>query len=178
MSSEGPNNGGTFADDASIGTKVWSNPGYAETSNDDRATVSADYGGNDISHYLKATNFGFSIPTGATINGIKVEIEKSEHVAAANIFDESIKLVVGGSITGDDKADATEWGTSDAYATYGGESDTWGLSPTAAQINSSDFGAVIAANMPVGFGQARVDHIRITVYYTEVARRVFVTKST
>lgn len=28
------------------------------------------------SHYLKATNFGFSIPVGATINGILVEIEK------------------------------------------------------------------------------------------------------
>jgi len=29
------------------------------------------------SHYLKATNFGFSIPVGATINGIKVEIEST-----------------------------------------------------------------------------------------------------
>jgi len=28
------------------------------------------------SHYLKATNFGFSIPSGATINGILVEIER------------------------------------------------------------------------------------------------------
>lgn len=28
------------------------------------------------SHYLKATNFGFSIPTGATINGILVEVQR------------------------------------------------------------------------------------------------------
>lgn len=34
--------------------------------------------GAAYSHYLKATNFGFSIPAGATINGILVEIEKKE----------------------------------------------------------------------------------------------------
>ena len=31
--------------------------------------------GTNVSHYLKATNFGFSIPTGAIINGILVEVE-------------------------------------------------------------------------------------------------------
>lgn len=30
----------------------------------------------EISHYLKATNFGFAIPSGATINGINVEIKR------------------------------------------------------------------------------------------------------
>lgn len=30
-----------------------------------------------VSHYLKATNFGFSIPSGTVINGILVEIEQS-----------------------------------------------------------------------------------------------------
>ena len=32
---------------------------------------------SEISNYLKATNFNFSIPTGATINGIKAEVETS-----------------------------------------------------------------------------------------------------
>ncbi len=35
---------------------------------------------NFTSHYLKATNFSFSIPAGATINGIKAEIEASHSV--------------------------------------------------------------------------------------------------
>jgi hypothetical protein len=30
----------------------------------------------ETSHYLKATNFGYSIPTGATVDGISIEIEK------------------------------------------------------------------------------------------------------
>ena len=33
--------------------------------------------GNFATHYLKATNFSFSIPAGATINGILAEIEAS-----------------------------------------------------------------------------------------------------
>jgi hypothetical protein len=37
------------------------------------------YGLDDTTRYLKATNFGFSIPTGSTIDGIEVAIEKSTH---------------------------------------------------------------------------------------------------
>jgi len=34
-----------------------------------------DHGSNYETHYLKATNFGFSIPIEATINGVKVELQ-------------------------------------------------------------------------------------------------------
>ncbi len=37
------------------------------------------------SHYLKATNFGFSIPAGATINGIIVEIERNDNVGTVQV---------------------------------------------------------------------------------------------
>jgi len=36
----------------------------------------APAGSGTRTHYLKATNFGFSIPSGATINGIKVDVKK------------------------------------------------------------------------------------------------------
>lgn len=43
----------------------------------------------NASHYLKATNFGFAIPSGATINGILLEIQKKSteagNVITANI---------------------------------------------------------------------------------------------
>jgi len=58
---------------------VWGESWTAEDINDaDFGVVLSvtDFYSNFVTHYLKATNFGFSIPTGVTINGILVEIEK------------------------------------------------------------------------------------------------------
>ncbi len=72
----GPTSPGTGADDAAIGTRTWSNPGNITSSNNTYATATSSGGGNSTTHYLKATNFGFSIPSGATIDGITVGIER------------------------------------------------------------------------------------------------------
>jgi hypothetical protein len=53
-------------------------------SSDFGVAISAYGSGYDsilTSYYLKATNFGFSIPTDATVNGITVEIKKKYHSA-------------------------------------------------------------------------------------------------
>ena len=147
MASEGPNNPGTMADDNAVGSITWSSPNNAKLSDNNHALSGlksgtayeirdvivkivksdgslgsenkADTGNNwpttdtyksygasndlwseswnytDINdvdfgvvlsckettenvqtHYLKASNFGFSIPAGATIDGILVEIER------------------------------------------------------------------------------------------------------
>ncbi len=70
-------NPGTMADDATVGTWAWSNPNNAKLSDDTYANGDAVANGG-LSHYLKATNFGFAIPAGAVINGIVVEIEKNQ----------------------------------------------------------------------------------------------------
>jgi len=72
---EGANSPGTMADDATVGTVAWSNPDRAKSLADGNATAVLSSLG--VSHYLKATNFGFSIPTGATIDGILAEINKN-----------------------------------------------------------------------------------------------------
>jgi hypothetical protein len=43
------------------------------------AVLSVTYVSLHQSYYLKATNFGFSIPSGSTINGILVEIERKSY---------------------------------------------------------------------------------------------------
>ncbi|HNR55646.1 MAG TPA: T9SS type A sorting domain-containing protein [Flavobacteriales bacterium] len=78
-------------------------------------------------------------------------------------YDHRVQLVKNGVVGGTDKASSTAWPLADAYASYGGSSDTWGTNWTTADINSSTFGAAIAAR--VQNGNARVDHIRITVYH-------------
>ena len=76
-STQGPLSGSSFSDDNSIGNFAFSIPGYAVTSDDDRSSAKALLvllNGN--THYLKVTGFNFSIPSLATITGIKVEVEK------------------------------------------------------------------------------------------------------
>lgn len=170
MASQGPNNGSTFVDDAGVGTQTWSNPSNAQTSNDVKADVGlgVDGGGFSISHYLKATGFGFSIPAGATIDGVVVEIERSANTASSG-QDYEVKLVKGGTIQGNNKASASSWPTTDTYATYGGAADLWGLTLAVGDVNASNFGCAIAcANINASESiTAYIDHVRITVYYTE-----------
>lgn len=48
---------------------------------------------NTISHYLKATNFGFTIPAGATINGILVEVER-KNIGGTTVYVDHIRITV------------------------------------------------------------------------------------
>lgn len=178
MATAGPNYPGTQADDAAVGTQTWSNPSRIVSSNNQYATASfskSGAGGSGYTHYLKATNFGFTLPAGATIGGIAVEIERKSNYnsSPAQSFDHVVSLIVGGAVTGNNKAaTSTAWGTSDATITYGGSSDKWGLSPGAADINASDFGVAFEVRINSGGGinvTASVDMIRVTVTYTEAA---------
>lgn len=168
MASQGPNSPSTLANDNSIGSVAWSNPSNAGASDNSYATAVLTTG--TIGNYLKATNFGFSIPSGATIDGIVVEIEKKGSVNSgpARIVDNVVKLVIGGTITGNNKASASAWPTSDTVASYGTSTDLWGTTPTDSDINASTFGVVLAprnASIKMSI-TASVDHMKITVYYT------------
>lgn len=123
------------------------------------------------------TNYGFTIPTGATINGILVEIKRYKQ----SLFggepcsgkDNVVKLRKANATDGTtNKASTTNWNTSPgAYTSYGGATDLWGDTWTPADINSTNFGAkliVQTLSYQNGDGiQYLVDTIRITVYYTE-----------
>lgn len=170
MSSSGPNSGGTFGT-ITVGFYPWYNVSNAGAPDNVYAVMPYSSGGPLTESYqLKATNFGFAIPSGATIDGIVVEIEKKCSNAAYSSKDKTVSLVKGGSVSGSNKASASVWPTSDTYSTYGGATDLWGLTWTDANINSSDFGVVLSVQCNAT-GKSSVthyvDHIRITVYYTE-----------
>jgi hypothetical protein len=58
-----------------------------------------------------------------------------------DIVENSIKLIKGGSISGNDKSTgATLPPNNPTVVNYGGASDLWGNTLTAANVNSSDFG--------------------------------------
>lgn len=162
MGTLGPSGGATFADDATVGTVAWANASNARYVDQVYATATLIV--TQISHYLKATGFGFAIPSDATILGITVEVLKSSTVLSL-LTDSSVKLVRSGVISGTDLADAvTGWPTSDAYVTYGGPTNLWGQTWTPAIINGSDFGVAVAVTSS-GTAIGNVDYIRITVDY-------------
>jgi hypothetical protein len=163
VASEGPNNPGTTANEVTTG-QAWSNTSNAVSSNNSYASTTADIGGG--SDGLRCTNFGFSIPGGATIDGIIVEVERKCDLGA--VIDSGISLVIGGITVGDDKSSADSWPTSDGTKVYGGSSDLWGDTWTDSEINDSGFGVQVGAIDQFAAGDiASVDHVKITVHYTE-----------
>src|SRR3989344_5150443 len=165
----GPNNAGTGTNVDRAGGPAWTSPGNITTVGSPYATVSL---GSSASDYLQATNYGFSIPGTATINGIQVTINRKSNSDSGgkSIDDDVVKLIKGGIISGSDKATNTDWPTSLGTASYGGVSDLWGTTWTAAQINASNFGVALSIESENDqSGTGTVDYIQITVTYTEEA---------
>jgi hypothetical protein len=165
VASQGPLSAGAGS---TSGSPLWTNPGNITASDNVRATRVNIAAGTTTGTLTSGTH-GFSIPSGAAINGIVVEIER--YGTGGNIADSSVRLTTGGTAVGDDKASASAWPllASEAYATYGGASDTWGRTWTDSEINATTFGVSLIAINTHGSNtrDAQVDHIRITVYYTE-----------
>lgn len=139
-------------------------------SNDSRAVAANVPVGN--TKYLDCTDFGFTIPESAVVTGVEVAIEHNMS-GPGTMSDETVQLLVGGSRSGDNKAAAGQWPTSDATATYGGAGDTWGNSLTPAICNASNFGVSIRGKND-SFGDnatARIDLVTMTVTYRDAVIR-------
>jgi hypothetical protein len=155
---------GTGANDASFGTAAWTTPTNITASDDARATQSLAAGAT--TQYLKASSFGFTIPSGATIDGIVVE---AEEFGGTGVVEARARIVKADATIGTtDKSTGAALPTSDTYRSYGGTTDLWGETWSATAINDSDFGFVFAATNGAGVSRTvSVDHVRITVHYTE-----------
>lgn len=166
MASSGPNSPASAADDASYGATAWTG----------------------------ATDVFSSNGTGAFV-GLS---------GTGTIAEDTVKLIKGGTVSGDNKSTGATLPSVYTYVNYGTSIDLWGVTLAYSDINASDFGvafAVIRATgnlshyltatnfgfsipsgatidgIVVGIQEARtninpldyalVDHVRITVYYTE-----------
>ena len=163
---------GTASNDDSIGNLSWYFVNNIKIS-DDSYSLTSEATSEDLSNRLKATNFGFSIPDGATITGILVSIERNaKSDETSTVSDLAISIIKSdGSIGGIYKAYSGYWpkAAQDETVYYGGSSDLWGESWTPSDINNSNFGVALV----VQFGEeasedrAYVDHIQIKIYYNE-----------
>ncbi len=164
-------NAGAGASINGIGTVSWTNPGRITADDSLYATATLAGGGTVTSKYLQGTNYGFNIPSNATINGIGVSVNRfgSSVSGGKGVRDVVVSLVKGGTITGSNEAaTGTVWPISSAsVANYGSAADLWGASWAPADINASNFGVALAAlDNSTGSRTASVNYVSMTVYYT------------
>jgi len=171
----GPRSPGTAANivpSPSTNTFAWTNVNNAQ--NDDGTFASATFvssNNNNTTQILRLTNFGFSegagagqIPTGATINGIEVEIKMKGN---RSVRDEDIRLLKASSPVGTNKArGSTNWPLTEAYVPFGSSTDPWGTTWTVAEIVNSGFGIQIRAKQRGKTpAEPEIHHVRITVFF-------------
>jgi len=156
-------NAGTGSNVEGVGTIAWQNPNNIQETGTPSAKVKLNI--SQISNYLQGTNYDFSIPSGATIDGIEVEIRRQGSIAG--IKDNIVSLVKGGSVVGKNKATDDDWSNSLENVNYGGSDDLWGETWTADEINDENFGLVVSVKSNVTEEKIiYVLHMQITVYYT------------
>lgn len=165
---------GTVAsfDHDSDGGLVWNNPTNAQGAADTTVATCVGMGADFATHdFLKCTNFGFSssdVPVGNIISVVEVKITRKGATVSgsATAVDVILKLVIGGSIVGTNKADtSTSWPTTLTAATYG--TDLWGNSIAQTDVVASTFGvALMAGALGLGTATGSVDSVEIRLTYS------------
>ncbi len=168
--STGPNSPSNAIDSTTPPGSSWSIPTNVFLSDDSRALASVAAG--TITHYLNVTNFSFSIPTGVTtIDGIQVDVENYYYsVGGGSNSTLQLKLVKNGVISGNEnnisiKSNCCD-ATAERYNSTGNSSYLWGQAWTPSDINNANFGVSVIATSDKD-ETVYIDHIRITVYYSE-----------
>jgi len=127
------------------------------------------------SNFLRASNFGFSLPEGATVCGIVSTWTKRTNLGPGwfRIYDAEVRIIeedgdYGGEMMVSDQL-WPEWPPK--VKDYGWSTYTWGREWSAENINDVDFGMALKAychNLEdTDEWGAIVDSVTMTVYYTE-----------
>jgi hypothetical protein len=158
----------------------WTNVANIYTSNNAYAVAANSSGISNgaTTGYLYALGNGFSIPLGATIDGLEIAIEAKNAVAGTGFRVRPVLSDVFLRYSGADQSpnsptgvSIVSWaGTSDATQTLGSSTASWGASLTPTIINDASFGVRVRfQNLNATTQSFSVDRLAITVYYTDSA---------
>jgi hypothetical protein len=142
---------------------AWTNPGNITANDSVVATVTVTTTNSD---WLVANNFGFSIPSGSTIDGIVATVNASANTSSSAVDNGAFLIHANSSFSPSNQATNSALPTTLTDKTYGGSSSTWGDSWTATDINSANFGFAFRVGGFTNPSTANVDYIKIQVYYT------------
>jgi hypothetical protein len=159
---------GSVTGNVSYGSSInWSQPNRSIGSDNLYSKVSLKSG--EITKYLEDKTFSFSVPNDAVITGVVVFIERYAD-ASSNIRDYSIRLEINGSVVGTDHGTGNAvWSSTESTIQYGSNTDSWGLTLTPNDVNSSTFGVLTSVYIPSG-GPATVydayaDNVEVLIYF-------------
>lgn len=134
----------------------------------------------DHSGWCIGDNFGFNIPGGATILGVRGQVRGRASATGVNYGDPRISyLLMSGSVNSTARllgAAVTLTTSFNTLATYGGEGNLWGVSLTPALVNASTFGlgADIERTGTQLYGvYADINLIEATVWYEPPRNAIF-----
>jgi methionine-rich copper-binding protein CopC len=149
----------------------WTTPGNTTSSNDAYAIYNST-GQTD----LILSNFGYSIPSTATISGITVVSEGNGAGSTAARRQYRIGLTKNASALAGTRKTGQQFTTSDSDITSGSGSDLWGTTWTYSEINASGFGVLISDNDTTAHA-LNFDYVRVTITYTIPGDPTWVTGS-
>ncbi len=153
---------GTGANNSSSGSVAWSNPGNVVRFDGSFATVSLS--ASQTSEWLTATNFGFTVPSGATIQGIATAIYSTFPVYGGSSF--VARLIKAGTVqTGQWTGSGGGPYEGETANEYGGPTDLWQGTWAPSDVNNSGFG--FAFQLVAGQTlEMAVDFMTVVVSYT------------
>ena len=148
-----------------IGTIGWSNEDNILVDDDNFAAV--DFGGTEKVTYYLAGSYSFSIPSDATITGIKaiVSVFNDKGDPSHYAKDTTVNLVHYGTGFSENRGNNEDQSTSLTNVEYGGENDLWGVEWTPAMINDAEN---FFLNLSyTGDGSIiKVNYIKLIIYYS------------
>jgi len=164
--SVGPIVGGSILTDGSSNSS-WSSLTNLTSSDGSAASTTALVLGG-TSQEILMTGLGLSVPSTATIDGIVLDVRvKASGALGYIVRDNSVMLIVGGSVQGSDHASGSNWTGSFVNRTLGSSSDKWGVALTPAMVNDPDFGIAFSVQyVGLVLPTASIDYMAVTVHYT------------
>lgn len=144
---------------SSVAGGQYTNPDNAFSSDNAYAT-----NGTDGQSQLYA-NFGFSIPSGSTINGIEVTVEgKTSSTSGGRQFNVALSGDSGSNFTSEKTTGALT--TSDSTHTLGGNADLWSGSWNQSNFTNDNFRVKVISKISGGSKILSLDHIQVKVHYS------------
>jgi hypothetical protein len=175
MSSQTITPGTAVTKNFGFASRVWSSPSLAIGSDDAWAQTSNDpqYG----TDYLVLSNFGATLPVGASITGFSVSIEAHGSGTSQQLAVYVSKTTSGNApSTGASSLTTPNLASSDTIYTLGGSSTLWGQTWSRSDVQASTFSVWILPNFILN-ETYYIDDLSVTVYYAGLDLNAGVTAS-
>ena len=169
---------GTTNTRQNLSNNPWADPDNCKADDFTYATcVGTKFDGNSPGDgpELITYNYGFSVPSSATIVGIEVEVQQFSGVNATGEVvylksdDVGSPYVIAGNHKTDDftdmQTDGQAGGSPVTTHIYGSPTDTWGAGLTPADVNSSNFGFITMAYDDAAPLNTGIDYIKMKIHY-------------